>query len=436
MGKAWEAKKGAGKPVGRSSGSAYWDYWPGSWHGQRPQGRGYDAWYPPESEAAGPAFPAYDSKDRAAAVRKEAQKGWGKGGQAMDLDPQDRMTTELQEHINQTRKAEQKVRSIAAARDNKEKMWTKYQDDMKQSLAKEYARYQKAMETIDKDLAAATSAREEARQNLRQCWQHGLMTGPADGDNDGGDHWGQVMEGWRQEQQEAEASHAVLHRAFQHATAGGPPEATLKGSGGLMTQEAAARLFAAAMTGQLIPAVPQMPPGVPGEAAMPRAHPREPTYMQTSPPPAAPFPPVQADNVRGLPANGAGAPGLDPSKHTPQRPRPKGPQQVHSGLPPRQPVKPSGPGSVAHPASPGGPSLQERLEAKRDALRAGQEKEKEEVAATEHASVPAKVPEYSLIDDDTEADNMEQDTAVSLERSISDTVPGDGAPSPGLRTME
>ena len=80
--------------------------------------------------------------------------------------------------------------------------------------------------------------------------------------------------------------------------------------------------------------------------------------------------------------------------------------------------------------------MQERLEAKRDALKAGQEKEKEEVAAAEHTSVPAKVPEYSLIDDDTEADNMEQDTAVSLERSISDTVPGDGAPSPGLRTME
>ncbi|CAE7466720.1 unnamed protein product [Symbiodinium sp. CCMP2592] len=250
MGRSWEdRKKGGGKPPG--SGGSRWGYWHGAYSpNYRGRGQGQDSWQDEETRPQPASFPAYDSKDRAAAFRKEQQaKTWKTGEDSLmrQDDPQETMTNDLQDHINVTRRSEQRVRNLMNAKEKKERLWLKYQEEMKQTLQRESQRHAKAMEHFDKDLAAAVSAREEARSNLRLFFQRGGEIPPMD--DPPGEDWSATMEAWRKETQEQETPQAVLQRAFQSR----PPTATGLGHpalGSLMTPEAAARLLEATILSQ------------------------------------------------------------------------------------------------------------------------------------------------------------------------------------------
>ena len=236
MPRGWEKPKGGGKQQ-----SASWGYWSGAWK-QHPK----SYW----QEDGPQTFPAYDDKTRTSALRKEVQaKQTSKPRAGEDLeDPSANMTSELQDYINQTRKAEQRVRQLNATREQKEALWAKWQEDMKKSFLKEETRHVKAMQQLDRDLTEAVAAREEARQQIRQYIQSGpaAMEEPEEPTFD----WESLTRQWRQEQQDIEAPHAVLQRAMQSK----PPgiSATTTPGSGLMSQEAAARLFMATMAGQVM----------------------------------------------------------------------------------------------------------------------------------------------------------------------------------------
>ena len=276
MGRGWDSRPKGGRHAGTYSGSEHWDYWSGTWS-PRLRGKAQETWYP---EGHGTAFPAYDDKDRVANIKWE---GHGKGHQkglkgpsptgksaALDEDPAEQMTSGLQDHINLTRKAEQKVRSLQMARERKDALWQKFQEDMKQSWLKETARYNKAIEALDRDIAAAITARDEARGNIRQFFLNGPTTARPQAElEEGAMDWEAMTLGWQHEQQEAHASQAVLRRALQ------PPQTPVQGHpghgvGGLMSPEAAAQLLMATMHGQALSgAMPLGFPATPTEPVIP-----------------------------------------------------------------------------------------------------------------------------------------------------------------------
>ena len=146
MGRGWEPSAKT-KGNGRGSGSRSWGYWPGSWASPRSRSWGKERgqeWQTADNSS----FPAYDTKARATAMKKgqQAKDSSAPTQVAVATDPADCMTSDLQEHINSTRRAEQKVRSLQTARQQKDQLWQQWQDDMKASFLKEEARYQKATE--------------------------------------------------------------------------------------------------------------------------------------------------------------------------------------------------------------------------------------------------------------------------------------------------
>ena len=252
-GRGGQKQRGGGGRQPHSS--EYWQYWPGAWKSPRQRTYGWDEW---QQEPPTPAFPAYDGKSRASALKKEISAETMRKPQwlaGQEEDPGAMMTAELQEQVNLTRKAEQRVRSLAAARKQKDALWAKWQEDMKQSYLKESTRYHKAIGSLDKDLAQAVAAREEARQNIRAYIQNGGAPANMQEDDVAELDWDGMTSRWRQEQREVEAPRAILQRAMQ--TQAVPPASGAAGTpapltaGAWMTPDAAARLFMAAMGGQM-----------------------------------------------------------------------------------------------------------------------------------------------------------------------------------------
>ena len=236
MGRGGPKAQGGGKP------SQSWGYWPGTWRSPRSRGREWENW---QQEPEVPAFPSYDGKPRAIALKREAQADTARklpSAAETEEDPGGMLTTELQDFVNLARKAEQRVRSLTAARKQKDTLWAKWQEEMKQAYLKETMRYEKAVETLERDLQHALAAREDARQNIREYVQRGGMPREEDAGAMEELDWDSMTSQWKREQKETDAPQAVLNRALQPAPAGLPTGPQTAGQGGLMTQEAAARL--------------------------------------------------------------------------------------------------------------------------------------------------------------------------------------------------
>ena len=123
------------------------------------------------------------------------------------------MTHDLQECINATRRAEQKVRSLTATRRQKQQLWTKWLDDMKLSYMKEQQRHQRDMERLSKELEEAIRAQEAARASCRAVAIGELaVEDEAMGDDAAG--WDGMLQEWRAERADSENSDAVLRRAL------------------------------------------------------------------------------------------------------------------------------------------------------------------------------------------------------------------------------
>ncbi|OLQ03744.1 hypothetical protein AK812_SmicGene13262 [Symbiodinium microadriaticum] len=196
-----------------------WQFWPGAWSPPKGQGKQQRNEF---------SFPAYDDKYRTQAVAKAASfpsgKGPGKGKYAIldateePADPGALLTQFLQEAINATRKAEQRVRSLAATRAQKVALWNRYVEDLKRSFMKEFQRHQRDTDRITSDLQAAMQQQEQARSHLRQSWEavaRGQYSPPRES-SEATDtrEWDAMLQEWRTEQQETDNSHAVLRRAL------------------------------------------------------------------------------------------------------------------------------------------------------------------------------------------------------------------------------
>ena len=160
-------------------------------------------------------FPAYDDRTRAQQLAREERAA---GNRPVPMGPHypgedSSMTHDLQECINATRRAEQKVRSLTATRRQKQQLWTKWLDDMKLSYMKEQQRHQRDMERLSKELEEAIRAQEAARASCRAVAIGELaVEDEAMGDDAAG--WDGMLQEWRAERADSENSDAVLRRAL------------------------------------------------------------------------------------------------------------------------------------------------------------------------------------------------------------------------------
>ena len=107
------------------------------------------------------AFPPFDQAKPALdqpAILEVASQNTGGG------DP---LISHLQRAVNQARKAEKKVQSIEREQLEKKHQWSQWQAQLKQSYAKEKARFLATMERLARDHAAATVEQSQARSALR-----------------------------------------------------------------------------------------------------------------------------------------------------------------------------------------------------------------------------------------------------------------------------
>ena len=248
------------------------------------------------------------------------------------------------------------MRNLVSAREKKDALWQKFQEDLKQAWLKETARYQKAIESLDRDLAAAVIARDEARQGIRQYLSQGPAAAMMDLETEPGEQdWDSLTTGWRQEQHETDASQAVLRRALA-STQAAMPSAPMPSAGGIMTPEAAAQLLLATIhghcPGMVQPTGPR--PGTAEPAPLYNMHKQSdgPTRNTAK---EAPVPYLNSPSTRTLDPPPTTSPMS--SQRTSSMSRPK--------AQPRQPVK-GAPLQPVHTQQPG--SLASKLEAKRTQL--------------------------------------------------------------------
>ena len=333
-----------------------WQFWPGAWSPPKGQGKQQRNEF---------SFPAYDDKYRTQAVAKAASfpsgKGPGKGKYAIldateePADPGALLTQFLQEAINATRKAEQRVRSLAATRAQKVALWNRYVEDLKRSFMKEFQRHQRDTDRITSDLQAAMQQQEQARSHLRQSWEavaRGQYAPPRES-SEATDtrEWDAMLQEWRTEQQETDNSHAVLRRALGMS------------HGGAMDVDATGRTTADELfqtpPRRVMTQAPMTPPAVDHPAGTPPGLSRTVDPYMTSPGQAAMPSPV-LESSAGVPA-GVTDPGGNESHAPIEKTRP-------DKASPRKPVKKL-PEGVHHPKASVHSTIADKLETKRAAQR-------------------------------------------------------------------
>ncbi|CAE7890796.1 unnamed protein product [Symbiodinium microadriaticum] len=167
-------------------------YWRGAW-----------SWRSPKEESQ---FPAYD-QDRL-------------GAHWQDKDERPAPLTFsnlLQQRLNLTRKAEQKVVSVGRTIEERKAQWKAYEAKMKRAFLKEQQRCQQEIERLNVELAKALEAQEQARADLVAVHSNFQEPAPV---NAGEQLWNATLAGWRADGPDMEAE-ALLQRALA-ARAGGP----------------------------------------------------------------------------------------------------------------------------------------------------------------------------------------------------------------------
>ena len=181
-----------------------WQYWDGAWKGKDTRkGAGRNP------------FPAYDDKARAQQLAKEERAAGNRPTSSMSLyeDPGSAMTHDLQECINAARRAEQKVRSLTATRKQKQALWTKWLDDMRNSYLREQQRHQRDMDRLSQELEMALKAQEAARAGCRAV-AIGEMTAGGEAVDEDTAGWDEMLADWKAERANSEGPDAVLRRAL------------------------------------------------------------------------------------------------------------------------------------------------------------------------------------------------------------------------------
>ncbi|CAE7326979.1 unnamed protein product [Symbiodinium sp. KB8] len=296
-----------------------WQLWRGSWPKNQK----------PVEDTKTLAFPHYDAGARPKGVSKGAHKGKHGWDTTEDYttQPGEPWGKDLQDGLNQARKAEQRVRQLASTREAKVLQWQRYQEGLKRSFMQERLRHQKDIDKISEDLALAMQNQELAREQIVQIVDKAKTgySGRQEMEDAQNAEWEQMKGDWMQEYAELDTPEAVIQRAM------------------------AARSRQAPSTEQLSA---RPPPGL---------H----SYQAPGPTPADPGDPFMS--AMGAPNLGAPRPPYQgsPGQHTRTVPSP-GSGQRRSSLPTgqRQPVKQRPPLQAANPS---GPPLGDKLMAKREA---------------------------------------------------------------------
>ena len=296
-----------------------WQLWRGSWPKNQK----------PVEDTKTLAFPHYDAGARPKGVSKGAHKGKHGWDTTEDYttQPGEPWGKDLQDGLNQARKAEQRVRQLASTREAKVLQWQRYQEGLKRSFMQERLRHQKDIDKISEDLALAMQNQELAREQIVQIVDKAKTgySGRQEMEDAQNAEWEQMKGDWMQEYAELDTPEAVIQRAM------------------------AARSRQAPSTEQLSA---RPPPGL---------H----SYQAPGPTPADPGDPFMS--AMGAPNLGAPRPPYQgsPGQHARTVPSP-GSGQRRSSLPTgqRQPVKQRPPLQAANPS---GPPLGDKLMAKREA---------------------------------------------------------------------
>ena len=193
-------------------GQASWDeswaeprsvqYWRGAWPRKTAD---------PAHEAA---FPRYDATALAPA---RSQKGKGKYQDSTeygDGQPEDMLVPDMQELLNNARKAEQRVRQLARQKDAKAAQWKAYLAKLKKAYLEEHHRHTRDLQRITEDYAKAMTAQDAARAEIRNmaCMLAGGHPLPAHPAREEG-NWDAMLEHMHSEQH-LDAPRAVLERAM------------------------------------------------------------------------------------------------------------------------------------------------------------------------------------------------------------------------------
>ena len=182
-------------------------YWRGSWG---LSSRATEASTPQQ-------FPRYDAT--APPGRDWPAKGKGKQKDQQEgtlQDPEDMIVPDMQELLNHTKRAEQKVRQLTKQREAKATQWKTYVAKMKKAYLEEQQRHGRDLQRITEDLKKAVSAQDDARAQIRHmayCLAEGVpLPLPAQTTTDD-EAWDTMMGQWREEQQQ-DGPRAVLERAM------------------------------------------------------------------------------------------------------------------------------------------------------------------------------------------------------------------------------
>ena len=400
LGMSWQSWKG-GKHTGYGKGH----YWRGAWSSAAGQ---------PAKDKFEPQFPTYDS---VAIAKSKPHRGYGKGKAAEDADmtnPDDTLVATIQDEVNQTRRAEQKVRQLNSTKAKREEQWNTWLEALRKTYLKEFAKYRKDMEKLNDELHTALQVQEEARASLRNV-HHKERIDQESGADDAA--WERLTQQWHKERQEENDPAAVLRRAF---VSGIPPDTGASGPPRQLHPDLAAFLQA---MGAMAPGARSMqcteaavqPPAT-GVVAEPRA------YNTMSPVPGPPRTPTEARSKVEIPEPAPtsglvaeGAPQQAVREAVPVVPRTTSPHQLHasesketmdSQLKHRQSIK-TLPGGVARTTSPAS-QLATKLEQKRakELAQMGQ-------APTGSAVPTGTTAQGTVIDDDSDIDLLDSGQTAS-----------------------
>ncbi|CAE6916074.1 unnamed protein product [Symbiodinium sp. CCMP2592] len=177
-----------GQYGGRGKGGYGGGYWRGAYAARSPK-----------SERA--VFPAYDHKKPGGYGRSEADE---------DVAPPLTYANMLQQRLNATRKAEQKVQNVEQSIVDRKKQWAEWEADMKKSFTTEYNRFQNELKRLDGVKRQALDVQEQARAELVAV-AHGYQRQPQ---TDVGERrWEEALTSWRSEGPDMD-SEALLKRAL------------------------------------------------------------------------------------------------------------------------------------------------------------------------------------------------------------------------------
>ena len=175
-------------------------YWRGSW------GR--------KDSAQETSFPRYDSTAWQTTEQSAKGKGKQQGSWDRETSPGGQLVPDMQELLNHTRRAEQRVRQLAKQKEAKAAQWKVYVAKIKKAYLEESQRHNRDLQRVTDDLTKAIAAQDEARERIRVMAYYlseGIpvpVTGPQEDTS-----WEEMMEQMKMERDQ-DGPRAVLERAM------------------------------------------------------------------------------------------------------------------------------------------------------------------------------------------------------------------------------